>query len=238
MSIALINPSKDTEPNRRFGDKPVKGVSVIYHNGNDYGWGNGFEVYAAADGEVTVVHHDPKRKTNNRFGGYGNRIEIKHSGGYSTLYAHLPTSAPLVKVGDKVKAGQLIGYMGNTGNAQGIHLHFELRFNGKIIDPNPYISSGITAAEAYANGRIDVTPNTNKGDIVARVIRNKKTGYTCTTGPGFLVHHSEDGGVKAANALYGPTVDLEHDVFITTMYVNMIPVDMHQKPGVRYLAGQ
>lgn len=156
MAIQLFNPSKDPVPNRRYGDKPVDGVSTITHLGNDYGWGNGYGVYAAADGEVQSIAWVANRKTNNRSGGYGNNITLSHGGGYTTLYAHLPNTEPLVNVGDKVKAGQQIAVMGNTGNAAGIHLHFELRLNGKIIDPNPYLSSG-TITPADGGDKIPVT---------------------------------------------------------------------------------
>ena len=136
--IALIRPA-NKEPGRRYGDRPVSGVSTIRHLGNDYGWGSGYQIYAAASGVVQFVRWSASTRTNNRSGGYGNYIIINHGGGYQTLYAHLPNSAPMVRVGQSVSAGDLIAYMGNTGNAAGAHLHFELRINGAITDPNPYI---------------------------------------------------------------------------------------------------
>ena len=60
---------------------------------------------------------------------YGNYCIINHGNGYATLYAH-QKQLPLVKVGDTVSKGQVIGYVGNTGNSYGAHLHFELRVNG------------------------------------------------------------------------------------------------------------
>ena len=77
---------------------------------------------------------------------YGNCVRIEHEDGYSTLYAHLATVS--VKLGDTVKQGQVIGTMGDSGNAYGIHLHFEVRKDNARIDPTPYINADlpITAA--------------------------------------------------------------------------------------------
>jgi len=147
--IALIRPA-NKEPGRRYGDRPVSGVSTIRHLGNDYGWGSGYEVYAAAVGVVQFVRWSASTRTNDRSGGYGNYIIVNHGGGIQTLYAHLSTTAPRVHVGQQVRAGQLIALMGDTGNAAGVHLHFEVRLNGSIIDPNPYISSTASTVSVEA----------------------------------------------------------------------------------------
>ena len=135
--MRLTHRPANKDPLRLYGAAPVPGVSTIVHLGNDYGWGNGWQVYAAASGTVSVVRWSPTTRTNNRSGGYGNHIIINHGNGYSTLYAHLPNTLPFVAVGERVSGGQQIGLMGNTGNASGAHLHFEVRLYGKIIDPNP-----------------------------------------------------------------------------------------------------
>jgi murein DD-endopeptidase MepM/ murein hydrolase activator NlpD len=71
-------------------------------------------------------------------GAYGNKIAIQHAGGLVTWYAHL--SAFEVKVGEKVKAGQLIGLVGSTGNTTGPHLHLEIRPTADIpVDPLPWL---------------------------------------------------------------------------------------------------
>jgi hypothetical protein len=145
--ITLLRPA-NKEPGRRYGDKAVPGVSSIQHLGNDYGWGSGWQVYAAASGRVSVVHWSSSRAANNRSGGYGNYIIIDHGDGYQTLYAHLPTTVPWVAVGDFVVVHQQIGLMGNTGNASGPHLHFEVRHNGSIIDPNPLIGGAVSASSS------------------------------------------------------------------------------------------
>ncbi|TFD51951.1 M23 family metallopeptidase [Cryobacterium sp. Hh11] len=146
-SLSLIRPA-NKEPGRRYGDRPVSGISTIRHLGNDYGWGNGWQIYAAAAGRVSVARWSSTTKTNSRTGGYGNYIIIDHGDAYSTLYAHLPNTEMLVAVGDQVAARQQIGVMGNTGNASGPHLHFEVRLNGLIIDPNPFIGTSTAASSS------------------------------------------------------------------------------------------
>lgn len=89
------------------------------YNGVDYGAPVGTPIYAAADGEVIVA------KNSGWNGGYGLYVVVKHANGTQTLYAHNSRNA--VAVGDKVTAGQVIGYVGNTGKSTGNHLHFEVR---------------------------------------------------------------------------------------------------------------
>lgn len=70
----------------------------------------------------------------------GNVVVIRHNDTYETLYQHMAAKSPL-KVGSKVKAGDIIGLMGSTGTSSGTHLHFELHENGKPIDPQPYLQN-------------------------------------------------------------------------------------------------
>ena len=73
---------------------------------------------------------------------YGNFVKLKHPNGYCTLYAHLKNVC--VSKGQTVKAGERLGYMGNSGNSYGAHLHFEVRTPGnERIDPEPYLSAGL-----------------------------------------------------------------------------------------------
>lgn len=90
------------------------------HTGTDIGVPQGVEIHAAQSGVVTLSRYNSS---------YGNYCIISHGSGYATLYAH-QSQLPLVKVGDTVEKGQVIGYVGNTGNSYGAHLHFELRVNG------------------------------------------------------------------------------------------------------------
>jgi murein DD-endopeptidase MepM/ murein hydrolase activator NlpD len=97
------------------------------HNGLDMNAAMGQPIVAAADG--TVFFAAVK-------GGYGNSIMIDHGGGMVTLYAHQSRFA--VGVGTRVSAGQVIGYAGSTGVSTGPHLHFEVRINGKPVNPVKY----------------------------------------------------------------------------------------------------
>lgn len=98
------------------------------HAGVDLAKTHGSNVYAVAPGRVI---------TSGWLSGYGNTVVIAHTPTLSTLYAH--NSENLVKAGDTVKAGQVIARVGMTGTATGPHLHFEVRENGKPVDPMPYL---------------------------------------------------------------------------------------------------
>ena len=109
-------------------------VDPIHHNtglhpGQDLAAPTGTRVGAAAAGEV--VHAGPA-------GTYGNLVTIRHDDGFETRYAHL--SAVHVKTGDRVAVGQDVGAVGTTGHSTGPHLHFEIRKEGKALDPGPYLS--------------------------------------------------------------------------------------------------
>jgi murein DD-endopeptidase MepM/ murein hydrolase activator NlpD len=99
------------------------------HTGQDFACPTGTPVHALGDGTIIFAAWD---------GAYGNKIAIQHAGGLVTWYAHL--SAFESKVGEKVKAGQLIGLVGSTGNTTGPHLHLEIRpHEDDPIDPMPWL---------------------------------------------------------------------------------------------------
>lgn len=102
------------------------GGSPEFHQGLDIAAPTGTTVTAAAGGTVIMAQW---------YGGYGNYILIDHGGGYSTGYGHL--SAIYVSQGQSVSRGQAIGAVGSTGQSTGPHLHFEVRINGKPVDPAP-----------------------------------------------------------------------------------------------------
>ncbi len=112
----------------RFGYRtdPFTGETK-YHNGTDIAAAGGTEILAAAGGTVTVAN-----ALDSWGGGYGFYVKIDHGGGLETLYAHC--SSICVTVGERVQAGQVIGYVGSTGRATGDHLHFECYYNGKQQD--------------------------------------------------------------------------------------------------------
>ena len=106
-------------------------ISPIYgwwesHTGTDIPAYAGTEIHAAQDGVVTYV-------SANQWGSYGWHCMITHANGYVSLYAHQRVR-PIVSVGQTVKKGQVIGYVGTTGDSTGNHLHFELRINGVRSD--------------------------------------------------------------------------------------------------------
>ena len=103
-----------------------------FHTGLDLVAPFGSPVFAADDGVVALVGSSSS--------GYGNYVVIAHSGGFDTLYGHL--SASLVKVGQSVTQGTVVGLEGSTGNSTGPHLHFELRVGQRPIDPTPYLPPG------------------------------------------------------------------------------------------------
>ena len=107
------------------------------HKGTDYAAAKGSPVYAAADGVVRIVKYNYS-ETNGVAIGYGNYVAIEHDNGVWSVYAHLNCWASGLAVGQRVKKGQIIGFVGNTGGSTGAHLHVEYRnggFKGGVIDP-------------------------------------------------------------------------------------------------------
>lgn len=100
------------------------------HKGIDIAAPYGTPIYAAQSGTVT--------RATNKYDGYGNSVMISHSDGNVTMYAHMSSIA--ISYGDYVVKGQLIGYVGSTGNATGNHLHFEVRSSGSYLNPTDYVS--------------------------------------------------------------------------------------------------
>lgn len=113
----------------RFSYNRYHPVLKIYrpHTGIDYAASTGTPVYTVGDGTVTAKGWDKK--------GGGNYVKIKHNGTYTTAYMHLSGFAKGLKQGNKVRQGDLIGYVGATGLATGPHLDFRFYRNGKPIDP-------------------------------------------------------------------------------------------------------
>jgi murein DD-endopeptidase MepM/ murein hydrolase activator NlpD len=115
---------------------PVYKVKKM-HSGIDFAASIGTPIYATADGKVAVVDV--------RFSGYGKMVEVDHGFGYRTRYAHMHDFA--VRLGQNVKRGDLIGYVGNTGLSTAPHLHYEVLINTVQVDPVHYFFNDLTAAE-------------------------------------------------------------------------------------------
>lgn len=114
-----------------FGSRvdPITG-GFAFHPGVDFPGPYGSDVVAVAAGVVTWNGVRP---------GYGNVVEIDHGNGYKTRYAH--NSKNLVNVGDRVKPGQLVGKMGSTGRSTGSHVHLEVWYDNKLINPAEFVSA-------------------------------------------------------------------------------------------------
>ena len=107
---------------------PING-NKSFHYGVDLAAGMNTEIYATKSGTVTGATYGEAN---------GYYVTINHGDGYSSIYAHMTNS--VVSVGDSVKQGQLIGYVGTTGWSTGPHLHFEILYNGSNVNPMNYIS--------------------------------------------------------------------------------------------------
>lgn len=106
------------------------------HTGIDISAPTGTPIYATGDGVIKFV---------GRNGGYGKTVVINHGFGYETLYGHMKTIT--AKRGQKVKRGEIIGYVGNTGLSSAPHVHYEVIYNRKKIDPVNYFYNDFTPAE-------------------------------------------------------------------------------------------
>ncbi len=137
-AIPAIQPVSDKDLTRiasGFGTRidPVYKVPK-FHAGLDFAAPIGTPIYSTADGAVTDAGFDE--------GGYGNRVIIDHGFGYETLYGHMYKTK--VRAGQKVKRGELIGYVGSTGKSTGPHCHYEVHRNGTPVDPVYYFYNDLS----------------------------------------------------------------------------------------------
>jgi murein DD-endopeptidase MepM/ murein hydrolase activator NlpD len=131
ISIPSVQPVASMSFTSNFGIRsdPFRGTAA-FHPGVDIPCGTGTAIYATADGTVDRAE---------RAGGYGNLVEIDHGRGIQTRYGHL--SKILVVAGQKVKRGQLIALSGSTGRSTGPHLHYEVRIDGRAVNPMPFLQT-------------------------------------------------------------------------------------------------
>lgn len=121
-----------------------------FHEGIDFSAPTGTEIYSTGDGIVKSVRTSAI--------GYGKNIEVDHGFGYSTLYAHMDDFN--VKVGQRVKRGDVIGWVGNTGKSTAPHLHYEVRVKGRAVNPTHYFFQDLTT-EQYEE-MIRISSNSNR----------------------------------------------------------------------------
>lgn len=140
-AIPAIQPIQNKQLTRLssgFGMRihPIYKVKMM-HTGIDYSAPVGTPIFATGAGKVS------KKRTS--ITGYGKQIEINHGFGYVTKYAHMSTF--VADLGDEVKRGDLIGYVGNTGTSTGPHIHYEVRKNGKKVNPIHYFFQDLNSKE-------------------------------------------------------------------------------------------
>lgn len=111
-----------------------------FHYGMDFTAPTGTPVYATGDGKVVEIKGSRRSRS-----GYGLVIKIDHGYGYETLYAHLNSFN--VRLGQKMKRGDVIGYVGNTGGSTAPHLHYEVHKNGSAVNPQYYYFKDLTPQE-------------------------------------------------------------------------------------------
>jgi murein DD-endopeptidase MepM/ murein hydrolase activator NlpD len=142
---------------------PILGYTKI-HKGIDFAAPSGTPILAAGAGTITYY---------NKKGGYGNFVQIRHNSDYSTAYAHASRFVKRLRVGSKVKQGDVVAYVGTTGRSTGPHLHYEIIFRGKQVNPSKVKStSGLRlagkelkkflAAKEEIDRYLKNTPNQNK----------------------------------------------------------------------------
>jgi len=121
-------PVHATRISSHFGARvhPITGVRHV-HSGVDLAAPVGRAVHASERGVVTFIGTEPR--------GYGKYVVIRHDGGYASYYAHLSAFEPTLRTGMRVVRGQRVGAVGSTGTATGPHLHFEVRWHDRLVDP-------------------------------------------------------------------------------------------------------
>ena len=142
-SIPAFMPVKDYRYTSTYGVRydPFNGGAAM-HTGTDMAGAAGEPIYAAASGTVLQA---------GRSGGYGNLVELSHGRGIDTRYAHL--SAIIVKPGQQVAQGQMIARMGSTGRSTGTHLHYEVRIDGRAVNPRPFLEASSYVLAAQRSGQ-------------------------------------------------------------------------------------
>jgi murein DD-endopeptidase MepM/ murein hydrolase activator NlpD len=110
-----------------FGSRrhPILGY-VKMHTGVDWATSYGTPIFASGNGVVEAAGWE---------GGYGKYVKIKHNNGYETAYGHMSAFAKGLEVGKRVRQGQVIGFVGSTGQSTGAHVHYEILVNGRFVDP-------------------------------------------------------------------------------------------------------
>ena len=148
-SARPINASVNFTSGFGIRSDPFRGRAAM-HGGIDLAGSYGTPIYATADGIVA------RSEWNN--GGYGNLVEINHGQGIQTRYGHM--SRLIARPGQRVRRGELIGLMGSTGRSTGNHLHYEVRIDGRAVNPVPFMQSTdmLAALQRRVQGDTPIAP--------------------------------------------------------------------------------
>jgi murein DD-endopeptidase MepM/ murein hydrolase activator NlpD len=151
---------------------PILGY-VKMHTGVDWATAYGTPIFASGNGVVETAGWE---------GGYGNYVKLKHNNGYETAYGHMSAFAKGLEPGKRVRQGQVIGFVGSTGQSTGAHVHYEILVNGRFVDPMRIkLPRGRSLDGPVMNGfekerdRLDAMMN-NRGGGAARLSDAAGTG--------------------------------------------------------------
>ncbi len=158
LAIPSAMPANIANMSSNFGYRrdPFTGGGAM-HSGIDFKGPYGEPILAAATGKVTYA---------GRQSGYGKTVKITHGNGLMTRYAHL--SRINVTTGQKVEQGLQVGAMGSTGRSTGTHLHFEVRLNGRAINPRPFLETNSDVLKVKANVRQRANTNSEEKSGASR----------------------------------------------------------------------
>jgi murein DD-endopeptidase MepM/ murein hydrolase activator NlpD len=157
-----------------FGSRrhPILGY-VKMHTGVDWATPYGTPIFASGNGVVEVAGWE---------GGYGKYVKLKHNNGYETAYGHMSAFAKGLEVGKRVRQGQVIGFVGSTGQSTGAHVHYEILVNGRFVDPmriklprGRSLDGPLMASFEKERDRLDAMMS-NRGGGVARLSDAAGTG--------------------------------------------------------------
>lgn len=190
-----------------YGKRTVNGVEG-FHRGCDFVGGTDKAaatdyVVAFESGVVTHATNDVDGKTPSE----GNAVYINHGNGIYTYYFHLKRGSVTVKKGDLVARGDVIGYMGNTGNSTGAHLHFGMKIDGEWCDPLPYLVGEADTGHRRSTQSVKSLRRGDKGADVAAL----QTILNAVTDAKLTVDGSFGAKTEAAVKEYQTAASLEAD---------------------------
>jgi murein DD-endopeptidase MepM/ murein hydrolase activator NlpD/beta-lactamase regulating signal transducer with metallopeptidase domain len=239
-NLSFVLPLKYGRVTSGFGNRVNPFTKkIVHHNGIDIAAPKGTEIYTAVDGKIITAVKDEEKKK-----GPGKHIIIQHAEGCETFYSHL--DEVLVKEGQAVKAGEVIGKVGKTGMSKGTHLHFEIRYESEAQDPKNYIDFGklkrIKKAQSKTNHsktEIKIGEKTKfasplkEGRVVSSFgykvdpftdVRKFHKGIDIAAKKGTEVYATNDGKVISAvnkNKGYGRSIIIDHKNGYQTLYAHL-----------------